>query len=127
MRFLKRAALAALLVALMLTVLAPVAQASRTLKVSASISKHYPAQYTDVTAYCHAKDQSGKPIKGVRCVFTWHYKTISHAVSGKTNSKGSASSTRYISAATIGYKVVITIHCTWSGQSKNCSTWFIPE
>ena len=127
MRSLRRAALAVLLVALMLAVLAPAAQATRTLRVSASISNYHPKQYTSVTSYCQAKDQNGKAIKGVKCVFTWHYKTISHAVTGKTNATGTASSTRYISSATIGYKVVISIHCTWSGQSKNCSTWFIPK
>lgn len=126
MRLLRRAALAILFVALMLAVLAPAAQASRTLRVSASISNHHPRQYTTVTARCRAHDQNGRAIKGVRCVFTWHYKTISHAIVRRTNSRGRCSSTRYISGATIGYKVVIRIHCTWRGQTKNCSTWFIP-
>jgi hypothetical protein len=99
----------------------------RVLHCTASISNHYPKQYTDVTAKIKAKDQNGKAITGVKCVFTWHYKTTTPVVTRYTNSNGVATCTRAISRATKGYKVVINIKCSWSGQVVNRSTWFIPQ
>lgn len=129
MRTLRRAAAAVLLASLLALVLAvgTTASAGRTLKVSASISNHHPKQYTKVTVYCKAKDQNGKPISGVKCTFTWHYKTTTPVTHATTNSKGVAHSTRFISRATKGYKVVVSIRATWKGQAKKCSTWFIPK
>ena len=31
----------------------------------------------------------------------------------------------YISGATPGYKVVVSVHVVHDGRSGNCSTWFI--
>lgn len=127
MRTLRRATLVALLAVVLVLGTASSAFAARTLHVSASISNHHPNQYTTVTAHCKAKDQNGKAIKGVKCVFTWHYKTVSHSITRYTNSAGRATNARYISGATVGFKVWIRIRCTWKGQVKKCSTWFIPQ
>jgi len=117
------------LLALVVVVLvaAPVASASRTLHVSASISTHHPKQYTDVSAYLKAKDQHGTPIKGVKCHFVWYYKTTTPSETHYTGASGRATCTRYISSATVGYKVIIKIKATWEGQTKTASTWFIPH
>ena len=111
----------------LLGVTAGPAQATRLLRVSASISTHYPAQNSYVTPKVKAHDQYGKPIGGVKCVFRWHYKTTTPVVTRYTNSNGVATCTRAISRATKGYKVVINIKCSWSGQVVNRSTWFIPQ
>jgi len=111
----------------LLGVTAGPAQATRLLRVSASMSTHYPAQYSYVTPKVKARDQYGKPISGVKCVFTWHYKTTTPVVTKYTGSTGVASCSRNIGRATKGYKVAISIRCTWKGQVKTCSTWFTPH
>jgi hypothetical protein len=111
----------------LLGVTAVPAQATRLLRVSASVSTHYPEQYATVTAKAKARDQYGKAISGAKCVFMWYYKTTTPVVTKYTSSTGIASCPRFISRATVGYKVVIRIRCTWKGQVKSCSTWFIPQ
>lgn len=94
--------------------------------ISASVSDSSPSQYSDVTAYCKAKDQAGRPLSGVRVTFTWHYKTTTPSESSATSSSGVASCTRYISGATEGYRVIITITASYRGVTKTASTSFTP-
>jgi hypothetical protein len=95
--------------------------------ISASISDSTPAQYSDVTAYCTAKDQTGHRLPGVRVSFAWHYKTTTPSESRTTNANGVAACTRYISGATEGYRVVISITASYKGVVKTASTSFTPH
>ena len=94
--------------------------------VVAWVSDAYPMQYTEVTAYCRAKNQVGGPLAGVRCTFVWHYKTISHAMTAYTNASGVAACTRYISGATRGYRVVISVTASYLGTVRSTSAGFTP-
>jgi hypothetical protein len=95
--------------------------------ISASVSDSTPAQYSDVTVSCKAKDQAGKPLSGVRVKFVWHYKTTTPSESRTTNSSGVAACERYISGATAGYRVVVTVTATYKGVTKTKSTSFTPH
>ena len=95
--------------------------------LSAWVSDSTPAQYSDVSAYAKAKDQLGRGISGVKVVFTWHYKTISHSITRSTNANGLATDTRYISGASLGYRVVITVTGSYKGVPRSASTGFTPN
>lgn len=95
--------------------------------LSASVSDSTPAQYSDVTVKCRAKDQAGRSIKGVKCTFVWHYKTTTPKETRSTGSDGIARCTRNISGATAGYRVVVTITATYGGVTKTTSTSFVPH
>jgi hypothetical protein len=56
-----------------------------------------------------------------------HYKTTSHKKTGTAGSRGNASIGYYISGATPGYRVVVSVHVARDGRSGNCSTWFTPH
>lgn len=119
-----------LLVACLLVPLAaaPAADAAaRLARLSASISTHYPKQYSNVTVKARALDASGRPIRGAKIVFTWYYKTTRPSVVKYTNSTGYAYCTRNISRATISYKVIVKVKGTSGGVTKYASVWFIPR
>src|SRR5450756_3126436 len=56
-----------------------------------------------------------------------HYKTTNHKKSGKAGKKGDASIGYYISRATPGYRVVVSVRVVSGKRSGSCSTWFIPR
>ena len=95
--------------------------------LAASVSDSSPAQYSYVTAYAKAKDQLGHPLSGVKVVFVWHYKTTTPSEAHYSDSRGVASCERYISGATVGYHVVITMTATYKGVTKTSSTGFTPN
>lgn len=63
----------------------------------------------------------------MRVKFVWHYKTTTPSESRTTNARGVAACTRYISGATAGYRVVITVTATYKGVTKTASTSFTPH
>jgi hypothetical protein len=95
--------------------------------VTASASDTSPDQYSTVTAYGKCKDAKGVGIKGITCVFTWHYKTTTPSDTSSSNSSGVASDSRDISRATKGYTVVITVTATFTGVTETDSTSFTPQ
>lgn len=111
---------------LLLGLCANPAVALRQLRVSATIAAHDAEPFTDVTPRVTAKDQNGRAVKGVRCVFTWHLKTATPRAIRYTNAAGVARHTRTIGKASSGYRVWVTVKCAWRGQVKNCRTWFVP-
>ena len=127
MRTLRLVTLVVLLAILVTIATASWAVATRTLHVRASISTHHPSQYSHVTAYCNAKDQNGKAISGVKCVFTWHHKTVSNKFTAHTGGSGRASSKDFVGRGPRDFRVWITIRCTWKEQVRTCRTWFIPK
>jgi len=118
-----------LLTAALMMPVAPSMALAKTKKptVKAWMLDKRPAQYTDATVYARFKDKKGKPAKNVKVTFTWVYKTASHKVTARTNKYGVAQSTRWISGATIGRKVVIKVRAKVGGRTLNTSTYFIPK
>ena len=98
---------------------APVAPAV-TLRCHASMSNSRPKDYT--TVYVNV---STVRYAGVTTVA--HYKTVNRQHTGRANAQGNASIRYYISGATPGYRVNVSVTVT-SGRSRGtCSTSFIPH
>lgn len=93
---------------------------SRPLPCHASMSSTHPADYT--TVYVRVRTASRAKVVTVA-----HYRTTSHRKSRKANRTGRAWVPYYISRATPGYKVKVSIRVTKSGRTGNCSTSFIPH
>lgn len=107
---------------------APAANAAAKLaKFTASISTHYPKQYSNVTVKARALDAAGRPIKGAKVTFTWNYKTSHPSETRLTNSTGYAISTRNVSRASTTYKVIVKATGSSGGVAKSASTWFTPR
>jgi|SRR5450756_1173316 len=86
----------------------------------ASMSNSHPRDYTTVYVNVHTV--------GYASVTTIaHYKTTNHKKSGKAGKKGDASIGYYISRATPGYRVVVSVRVVSGKRSGSCSTWFIPR
>jgi competence protein ComEC len=90
------------------------------LRCHASMSNSRPKDYT--TIYVNVGTVR---YAGVTTVA--HYKTVSRKHTGKANAKGNAKIGYYISGATPGYRVNVSVTVT-SGRSRGaCSTSFIPH
>ena len=96
------------------------APASTSLPCHASMSNSHPRDYTTTYVKVHTA--------GYASVTTVaHYKTTNHKKSGTAGKKGNASIGYYISGATPGYKVVVSVRVARGKRSGSCSTWFIPR
>ena len=115
-------ALAALLTAggALTASVAAAAPASAPLPCQASMSNNHPADYT--TTYVRVRTTGRAAVTTVA-----HYKTTSHKKTGTAGIRGNASIGYYISGATPGYRVVVSVHVAHDGRSGNCSTWFTPH
>ncbi len=56
-----------------------------------------------------------------------HYKTVNRKHAGKANAGGNAKIGYYISGATPGYRVNVTVTVTSGSSRGTCATWFIPH
>jgi hypothetical protein len=56
-----------------------------------------------------------------------HYKTLNRKHTGKANAEGNAKIDYYISGATPGYRVTVSVTVTAGGSRGTCSTWFTPH
>lgn len=98
----------------------PAAPATTALRCHASMSSSRPKDYTSI----YVKTGTVR-YAGVTTVA--HYRTTSTKHTGKANAQGNASIKYYISGATPGYKVNVSVTVT-SGRSRgSCSTSFIPH
>ncbi len=98
----------------------PAAPATTALRCRASMSNSRPKDYTSI----YVKVSTVR-YAGVTTVA--HYRTTSTKHTGKANAQGNASIKYYISGATPGYKVNVSVTVT-SGRSRGtCSTSFIPH
>jgi len=98
---------------------APAARAAA-LRCHASMSNSRPRDYT--TVYVNVGTVR---YAGVTTVA--HYKTVNREHAGKANAEGNAKIGYYISGATPGYQVNVSVTVT-SGRSRGtCSTSFIPH
>jgi hypothetical protein len=99
---------------------ATTAPASNPLPCHASMSNNHPADYT--TTYVNVHTVAYAAVTTVA-----HYKTVNRTHHGKAGAKGNASIGYYISGATPGYKVVVSVKVVKGNRSGSCSTWFIPH
>lgn len=75
---------------------------------TAWVSDPSPRQRSNVTVYARLTE-AGQPVAGATMVAEWAYRTTTSYCSGITGADGVTSCTRFISMATIGYRVVITV------------------
>jgi hypothetical protein len=85
-----------------------------------SMSNSHPADYTttDVQVRTGAR---------ARVVTVAHYRTTDHKKVGHANGSGHATIPYYISGATPGYRVVVSVTVTRGHRSGSCSTSFRPH
>lgn len=94
--------------------------ASAALPCHASMSNNRPRDYTTIYVKVHTT--------GYAAVTTVaHYRTTSHKKTGTAGKRGNASIGYYISGATPGYKVVVSVRVVRGHRSGSCSTSFIPH
>ena len=90
------------------------------LRCHASMSNSRPKDYT--TIYVNVGT-----VRYVGVTTVAHYKTVNREHAGKANAKGNAKIGYYISGATPGYRVRVSVTVT-SGRSRGtCSTSFTPH
>lgn len=84
------------------------------------MSNAHPADYTTVDVKVRTA--------GLAAVVTVaHYKTTNHRKKGQANRAGQAKIPYYISGATPGYKVKVTVKVSKGGRTGSCSTSFTPH
>jgi len=104
----------------------PTATVGGQIAITAWVSNSSPRQYSYVTVYGKiARDGAGIP--GVPMHTIWHYRTTTSYCDGTSGNDGVASCTRYISGATKGYYVSITVEFTYQEQSYYAYTGFTPQ
>ena len=92
----------------------------RPLPCHASMSNTHPADYT--TVYVRVRTTSL-----ARVVTVAHYRTTHHKKSRRANRAGRARVPYYISGATPGYRVRVSVTVSRNGRSGSCSTSFRPH
>ncbi len=95
-------------------------------RVTCSVSRTVPLQYTSVTVTGKVRDARGRAIRGARVVFTWKFKSGVTTARATANSSGIARSTRNIGGAPAGFRVVVTAKATSGGKSSSRSVSFTP-
>jgi len=96
------------------------APAAPALACQASMSDASPTDYTDDDV-----EVTTAPYANVSTVA--YYRTTSTPESGQADGGGNASIGYYISGATVGYTVDVSVTVTAGGQSASCSTSFTPS
>jgi hypothetical protein len=84
------------------------------------MSNTRPADYT--TVYVRVRTAGLAKVVTVA-----HYKTTSHRKSRQANSAGRARVPYYISGATPGYPVHVSVRVSRNGRKGSCSTSFTPH
>lgn len=92
----------------------------RPLPCHASMSNAHPADYSTVNVKVRTAGRA-------KVVTVAHYRTTNHRKTRKANAAGRARVPYYISRATPGYKVKVTVKVFRSGRSGSCSTSFTPH
>ena len=99
---------------------APLAATATALPCHASVSNSHPGDYSNV--YVNVATTARSSVTTIA-----HYKTTSTRHTATANSHGTASIRYYISRATPGYKVVVSVQVRLGSRSGSCSTSFIPH
>jgi|SRR5208282_954721 len=90
------------------------------LPCTASMSNSRPADYTTTDVLVRTAGLA-------KVITVAHYKTTSHKKTAKAGTNGRVAVPYYISGATPGYNVKVTVNVSKSGQSGSCSTSFTPH
>jgi hypothetical protein len=90
------------------------------------VSNPSPTQNSEETAYGRIL-VNGQGVAGVAMDTAWNYKTTTSYCSGVTDASGTASCSRDISRATVGYPVNINVVFSYNGQQYSASTTFTPQ
>ena len=112
--------------ALTLVAVAPASASStsparaKRLPCHASMSNTHPADYTTTDVRVKTGDHA-------RVVTVAHYRTVNHKKVAHSNGHGRATIPYYISGATPGYTVQVTVTVTRGRRSGACSTSFTPH
>jgi hypothetical protein len=93
---------------------------SAALSCHASMSNNHPRDYT--TTRVKVRTAADASVTTVA-----HYRTTNHKKTGRAGSAGNASIGYYISGATPGYRVVVSVRVVRGDRSGSCSTWFTPH
>lgn len=96
------------------------AAAAAAVKCVPSVNVARPADYTDVKV--HVATGADAKVTTVA-----HYRTTSTTKHTTAGPRGNADVTYYISGATPGYKVKVTVTVSKAGRTGNCSTSFTPK
>jgi hypothetical protein len=100
---------------------APAAAAPATaLRCHASMSDSRPEDYT--TVYVNVGTVRYADVTTVA-----HYRTVSREHAGRANARGNARIGYYISGATAGYRVSVSVTVRSGGSRGSCSTSFTPH
>jgi hypothetical protein len=99
---------------------APAITASSPLACQASVSNRDPADYTTVHVYVRTVDRAS-----IRIVA--HYRTTNHVKYGHAGRHGNDTINYYISGATPGFKVNLTLTVRRNGRKGTCATSFTPH
>jgi len=93
--------------------------AARLLALRAWIDNLAGMAHPHVTAFCNVTDQHGRPIRGARACFIWHYGRAERSVMAiVTGSGGGAYSSRLLPRSAASRRVTIRIVVSWQGQRK---------
>ncbi len=84
------------------------------------MSNNRPKDYT--TTYVHVHT-----VGYAKVVTVAHYKTVNHKKRAKANATGHAKIPYYISGATPGYKVKVSVTVSKASRTGHCSTSFTPR
>jgi hypothetical protein len=99
---------------------AAAAPASAPLPCQASMSNSHPRDYTTTDVRVHTAGSASVTTIA-------HYKTTNHTKTGTAGVRGNATIGYYISGATPGYRVVVSVRVVHDHRSGSCSTSFIPQ
>jgi hypothetical protein len=92
----------------------------KSLPCTASMSNSRPKDYTTTYVRVRTADLA-------KVITVAHYRTTNHKKTAKAGTKGRVSVGYYISGATPGYRVKVTVNVSKSGRSGSCSTSFTPH
>jgi hypothetical protein len=99
---------------------AALATAAKALPCSASMGNSHPADYTTTKVQVHTAAFA-------KVTTVAHYKTTNTKHQGTAGRKGNLSISYYISGATPGYKVKVSVTVVKGSQHGSCSTSFTPH
>jgi hypothetical protein len=100
--------------------LAVAAPAATSLPCSASMSNSHPRDYTTTDVLVRTASRANVTTVA-------HYKTTNTTHHGIAGRKGNAGIPYYISGATPGYKVNVSVSVSTGSQTGSCSTSFTPQ
>jgi hypothetical protein len=99
---------------------AALAAAAKALPCTAAMSNSHPADFTTTKVQVHAAAFA-------KVTTVAHYRTTNTKHKGTAGRKGNLSISYYISGATPGYKVKVSVTVVQGSQRGSCSTSFTPH